>query len=174
MEKVYLGAGCFWCSEAAIKRLKGVKYVLPGYSGGALENPSYKDVCSGASGHAEVVEVEFDPKTIGFEKILDVFFTVHDPTTKDQQGADVGSQYRSVILYTSDSQRKKAEAFIKKIGPEFDKPIVTEVKKFVKFWPAEDYHKDYFAKNPLQPYCMFVVRKKVHKVEEKFKSDLKE
>jgi len=166
-ETIYFGGGCFWCTEAAFKQVKGVSKVTPGYSGGAYENPTYEDVCTGDTGHAEVIEVLFDPEVVALEKLLDVFFIVHDPTTKDRQGGDVGTQYRSIILYTSNAQAESISEFLSAEKNKHDAPIITEVKKFEKFWPAEGYHQDYFRRNPGQPYCLFVIRPKLKKLEGK-------
>jgi peptide-methionine (S)-S-oxide reductase len=168
LETIVLGGGCFWCTEAVFSMLEGVVKVTPGYAGGTTENPTYEQVCGGDTGHAEVLRVEYDPELISFEKLLDVFFSMHDPTSINRQGNDTGSQYRSVILYSSGEQKKEAEEFIKRIQINFDKPVATEVKKLLKFYPAEPYHQDYYKKNPLQPYCLFVVRPKVDKVKKKF------
>jgi peptide-methionine (S)-S-oxide reductase len=167
-ETIVFGGGCFWCTEAVFSMIEGVVKTMPGYAGGTTKNPTYEEVCSGDTGHVEVLQVEYDPKIVALDKLLDVFFTMHDPTTIDRQGADVGSQYRSIILYTSDEQKKGAENFIKGIQKNFGKPIVTEVKKLDKFYPAESYHKDYYDKNKINPYCMFVVKPKVDKVKKKF------
>ncbi len=163
-EKIVLGGGCFWCTEAVFSMFKGVVKTMPGYAGGTAKNPSYDDVCTGETGHAEVLQIEYDPSIITLDKILHVFFDMHDPTTVNRQDNDVGTQYRSIILYESDPQKKMADAVIKEVQKKFSKPIVTEVKKLDRFYPAEDYHKDYFKKNPLQPYCMFVTRPKVDKI----------
>jgi peptide-methionine (S)-S-oxide reductase len=167
-QAIVFGGGCFWCTEAVFSMIEGVVKTMPGYAGGTTKNPTYEEVCSGDTGHVEVLQVEYDPKIVALDKLLDVFFTMHDPTTIDRQGADVGSQYRSIILYTSDEQKKGAENFIKGIQKNFGKPIVTEVKKLDKFYPAESYHKDYYDKNKINPYCMFVVKPKVDKVKKKF------
>lgn len=172
-DTIVLGGGCFWCTEAVISMLKGVIKTTPGYAGGTSNNPTYQQVCGGNTGHAEVLEVEYDPKIITLEKLLDVFFSSHDPTTHNRQGADVGSQYRSIILYNSTEQKAIIEKFIKEIQQNFSKPIVTEVKKLDKFYAAENYHKDYYSKNPIQPYCMFVIRPKISKIEKEFHPDLK-
>jgi peptide-methionine (S)-S-oxide reductase len=148
--------------------IEGVVKTMPGYAGGTTKNPTYEEVCNGDTGHVEVLQVEYDPKIVALDKLLDVFFTMHDPTTIDRQGADVGSQYRSIILYTSDEQKRGAENFIKGIQKNFGKPIVTEVKKLDKFYPAESYHKDYYDKNKINPYCMFVVKPKIDKVKKRF------
>ncbi len=171
VEKIVFGGGCFWCIEAVFQLFKGVLKTTPGYAGGRTKNPIYEDVCSGETGHAEVLKIEYDPTTIDFDTLLDVFFTMHDPTTLNAQGADVGSQYRSIILYSSELQKKKAEEFVKKTQENFDEPIVTEIKKLTEFYAAEDYHKNYYTKNPLQPYCMLAIGPKVEKIKRKY--DLK-
>src|SRR3989344_3355079 len=148
MEKATFGGGCFWCTEAIFKRLEGVYSVLPGYSGGDVENPTYDQVCEGNTGHAEVIQIEFDPKIIPYKKLLEVFFYTHDPTTKNQQGNDMGPQYRSIIFYHSAKQKPDAESFIKELTEKkvYSKPIVTEVSEFKNFYEAEDYHKNYFKR----------------------------
>ena len=175
LEMATLAAGCFWCVEAVFDDLKGVEDVVSGYSGGHTENPTYREVCSETTGHAEVVQIGFDPNEISFKEILQVFFTVHDPTTLNRQGNDVGSSYRSAIFYHSDEQKRIAEEVIKEVSDEavYDNPIVTEVTKFDKFYPAEDYHQEYFANNPTQPYCAAVVAPKVSKFRQKYTSKLK-
>ena len=175
METATLGAGCFWCVEAVFDDLRGVSEVVSGYSGGHTENPTYREVCSETTGHAEVTQIEFDPQEISFADILRVFFAVHDPTTLNRQGNDVGSSYRSAIFYHSDEQKQIAEEIIKEVTTEgvYDNPIVTEVTKFDKFYPAEDYHQEYFANNPNQPYCAAVVAPKVAKFRQKFVNRLK-
>ena len=174
-ETATLAAGCFWCVEAVFDDLKGVEDVVSGYSGGHKENPTYQEVCSESTGHAEVVQIRFDPGVISFKEILQVFFTVHDPTTLNRQGNDIGSSYRSAIFYHSDAQKRIAEETIAEINAEgiYDNPIVTEVTAFDKFWPAENYHQEYFANNPNQPYCAAVVAPKVAKFRQKFVSRLK-
>lgn len=174
-ETATLGAGCFWCVEAVFDDLKGVADVVSGYSGGHTENPTYQQVCSETTGHAEVVNVEFDPQEISFKEILQVFFTVHDPTQLNRQGNDVGTSYRSAIFYHDDEQKKIAEETIEEIEAEkiYDKPIVTQIARFDKFYAAEDYHQEYFANNPNQPYCAAVVAPKVAKFRRKFVSRLK-
>jgi methionine-S-sulfoxide reductase len=167
-EVIVLGGGCFWCTDATISLMKGVADVTVGYAGGVTKDPTYEQVCTGTTGHAEVARVEFDPSVIPLEKILQVFFTMHDPTSLNRQGADFGTQYRSIILYTTDDQKKKVTDFIKKEQEEFTKPIVTEVAKLDKFYKAEEYHQKYFQKNPDAGYCAFVVRPKVDKVKKKF------
>lgn len=175
LETATLGAGCFWCVEAVFDDLKGVKDVVSGYSGGKRENPTYQQVCTGATGHAEVVQIKLNPQEISFRDILRVFFTVHDPTTLNRQGADIGTQYRSAIFYHSPEQKRIAHEVIEEITAErlYDNPIVTEVTEFTNFYPAEDYHQEYFANNPTQPYCAAVVAPKVRKFREKFADLLK-
>ncbi len=169
-ETATLGGGCFWCTEAVYVRLRGIQTVLPGYSGGHVKNPSYREVCNGTTGHAEVVQLTFDPAVISFSEILTVFFALHDPTTLNRQGADVGTQYRSAIFYHSEEQKKESEKIIARLEREkaFEAPIVTEVTPYTGFYKAEDYHRDYYARNPLQPYCRMVVAPKVKKVEKLF------
>lgn len=168
-----LGGGCFWCVEAVYQELQGVIKVESGYAGGHVDNPTYREVCSGLTGHAEVVQVTFDPEVVSFQDVLRVFFTVHDPTTLNRQGNDVGTQYRSVIYYHSDEQKKAAEASIKEAQEAWDNPIVTEVAAFEKFYKAEDYHQNYYRDNPNQGYCSFIITPKVKKFREKFKDKLK-
>lgn len=166
LEKVYLGGGCFWCMEAVFKEAKGIASVKPGYAGGKIENPTYEEVCSGLTGHAEVVEVIFDKNAISFEKILEIFFAAHDPTTLNRQGSDIGTQYRSIILYTNEAQKHAAINYIKELEAKkvFKKTIVTELKPLKKFYPAEEYHHDYFRRNPYAQYCRVVIAPKVEKV----------
>jgi len=175
LETATLAAGCFWCVEAVFDDLKGVKDVVSGYSGGHTENPTYREVCSETTGHAEVIQISFDPQEISFKEILQVFFTVHDPTTLNRQGNDVGSSYRSAIFYHSDEQKRVADEVIKEFTDEgiYDNRIVTEVTAFDKFYSAEDYHQEYFANNPTQPYCAAVVAPKVAKFRQKYVSRLK-
>lgn len=170
-----LAGGCFWCLEPVFDELNGVVSVESGYSGGRIDNPSYEAVCTGTTGHAESVQVTFDPSVISFRDLLTVFFTVHDPTTLNRQGADVGTQYRSAIFYHDDSQRADAEAVIRELTESklWPNPIVTEVTKFDKFFAAEDYHQEYFVNNPNQPYCMAVVAPKVAKFRKHFVDRLK-
>jgi peptide-methionine (S)-S-oxide reductase len=158
-----LGGGCFWCLEAAYRRLEGVVEVTNGYAGGARESPSYDEVCSGQTGHAEVVAIDFDPSRVTFDAILDLFWKIHDPTTGDRQGADVGSQYRSVIFYADEEQRFAAEASIRAIGPAWRGPIVTQLAPAPRFWPAEDYHQDYYDRHPYASYCRAVIVPKLRK-----------
>lgn len=174
-EIVILGGGCFWCLEAVFDRLDGVKSVESGYMGGQKDNPTYQQVCSGNTGHVEVVRVTFDPNELSYRELLDVFFTIHDPTTLNRQGNDVGTQYRSVIFYTSEQQRKTAEQLIAELNAarHWPNPIVTTVEPAKKFFEAEDYHQEYFANNPNQPYCQFVVAPKVEKFQQKFAEKMK-
>jgi len=175
LETATLAAGCFWCVEAVFDDLRGVGDVVSGYSGGHTENPTYREVCSETTGHAEVTRIKFDPGVISFADILRVFFAVHDPTTLNRQGNDIGTSYRSAIFYHSDEQKRTAEEIIKEVTEAgiYDNPIVTEVTKFDKFYPAEDYHQEYFANNPNQPYCAAVVAPKVAKFRKQFVSRLK-
>lgn len=169
-EIAVLGGGCFWCTEAVFEMVKGVISVLPGYAGGTKENPTYEEVCSGNTGHAEAIRIEYDPLRISFRELLTVFFGSHDPTTKNRQGNDVGSQYRSVIFYTTPRQKEEAEKFIKEINDssEEGKELVTEVEPLPTFFEAENYHKDYFARNRGNPYCEVVINPKLKKIQEKF------
>lgn len=175
LETATLGGGCFWCTEAVFDALKGVEVVVSGYSGGHVENPSYQDVCTGSTGHAEVIRVRFDPEVITFKEVLQIFFATHDPTTLNRQGNDVGTQYRSVVFFHSEEQKKIAEQVIEEIDREdiYDDPIVTEVTEFSNFYAAEDYHQDYFENNPNQPYCTAVVAPKVAKFRKVFFDRLK-
>lgn len=170
-----LAGGCFWCLEAVFDQVKGVTDVVSGYTGGRRPNPTYEQVCSGATGHAEVIKVTFDPGVISFEDILHIFFTIHDPTTLNRQGADVGTQYRSAIFTTSDEQKLVAEKVIKELTAEqlWSSPIITQVTPLEAFFPAEDYHQEYFARNPNAGYCQFVVAPKVAKFRQKYISRLK-
>ena len=169
-ELATLGGGCFWCLEAVFEQLRGVVRVTSGYAGGDVPAPTYEQVCTGDTGHAEVVQVAFDPAIVAYRDLLDVFFTVHDPTTRDRQGGDVGPQYRSVIFTHSAEQARTAAAAIAALDGSgaWDDPIVTEVTPLDHFWPAEAYHHQYFRRNPLQPYCMFVVAPKVAKLRKQF------
>jgi peptide-methionine (S)-S-oxide reductase len=162
------GGGCFWCIEAAFEELDGVDSVTSGYAGGDVEDPTYEQVCSGTTGHAEVVQVEYDPETVGYDALLEVFFAVHDPTQLNRQGPDVGSQYRSIVLYHDDDQRRRAEAYVEALGGEYDEDVVTEVVPLETFYEAEEYHQDYFAKNPSDAYCNIHAAPKVEKVRERF------
>jgi peptide-methionine (S)-S-oxide reductase len=175
LELITLGAGCFWCTEAVFQRLAGVEKVVSGYAGGIIPNPTYKQICTGTTGHAEVINVYFNPKEISLESLLEVFWETHDPTTLNRQGGDVGPQYRSSIFYYNESQKEiasklKAGLNAKKV---FDTPIVTEITAFSNFYPAENYHQDYFNLNGMQPYCQFVVRPKVDKLKKYFADRLK-
>lgn len=171
-EAAVFGGGCFWCIEAAFKNIRGVLEVVSGYAGGAKENPTYEDVSSGKTGHAEVVKINYDPKTVSYEDLLGIFFIIHDPTTLNQQGSDVGHQYRSIILYTSDKQKKSVEKYIEKLEKEkiYDRPIVTEIKPLIKFYPAEEYHQNFLTKHKEAPYCKVVISPKLKKLREKFKN----
>lgn len=174
-ELATFGTGCFWCTEAIFKELKGVGKVMPGYAGGTVENPTFEQVASGNTDHAEVVQITFDPNIISYEDLLNVFWSVHDPTTLNRQGNDVGTQYRSVIFYHDQKQKDLAEESKKeaeKISLWKD-PIVTEITQFINFYPAENYHKDYFEKNTDAPYCQFVINPKLTHFREKFKDKLK-
>jgi len=174
-ETATLAGGCFWCLEAVYEDLKGVHSVISGYAGGEVPNPTYQQVCTGATGHAEVVQIEYDPEEINYADLLNVFFAIHDPTTLNRQGADVGTQYRSAVFYHNPEQKAAAQAKIAeldKTGP-WDNPIVTEVTQLDKFYPAEDYHQEYFANNPNQPYCQAVVAPKVAKFRKQFIDRLK-
>jgi len=174
MEKALLGGGCFWCIEAVYSRVKGVQSAISGYAGGARKNPSYEQVCSGATGHAEVVEVTFDPTVISYDEILEIFWAIHDPTTLNRQGADRGTQYRSVIFYYDDIQKEKALASIAQEQAHWSDSIVTELSAAPVFYPAEAYHQNYFAEHPTQGYCHVVIAPKVHKFMEKFAQKVKE
>lgn len=175
MEVATFGTGCFWCTEAVLESLDGVKKVVSGYAGGTIANPSYKEVCTGTTGHAECVEVVYDPKVITYAELLEAFFRSHDPTSLNKQGNDVGTQYRSVIFYHNEDQKKLAEqakAELDKSGA-YSKPIVTEIAKAPKFYIAEDYHQNYFANNPDQGYCSFVIAPKLDKFKKVFKEKLR-
>jgi peptide-methionine (S)-S-oxide reductase len=170
-----LAGGCFWCLEAVFDELRGVQSVESGYMGGQVEHPSYDDVCSGDTGHAEAVQVRFDPAQVGYRDLLEVFFVIHDPTTRDRQGNDIGTQYRSAIFYHSPEQRVIAEEVIERMGAAklWRAPIVTEIAAASTFWVAENYHQEYFSRNPRQPYCMAVVDPKVSKFRKHFHDKLK-
>ena len=175
LETATLAAGCFWCVEAVFDDLKGVHDVVSGYSGGHKDNPTYREVCDETTGHAEVVQVRFDPAELSYDDLLRVFFTVHDPTTLNRQGNDIGSSYRSAIFFHSPEQKEAAERVMKEISDAkiYDDPIVTEITAFDKFWPAEGYHQEYFANNPNQPYCAAVVAPKVAKFRKMYADRLK-
>ncbi len=158
------GGGCFWCVEAVFERLPGVQSVTSGYAGSPMPNPDYKQVCSGMTGHAEVVQIEFDPAAISFERLLEIFWLAHDPTTLNRQGADQGTQYRSIILHHDDTQRVAAEKSKTVAQSKFSDPIVTEIVPLEKFWPAEEYHQDFFRNNPRQPYCLATIPAKLKKL----------
>ncbi|MDG1277244.1 MAG: peptide-methionine (S)-S-oxide reductase MsrA [Algoriphagus sp.] len=175
LKLITLGAGCFWCTEAVFQRLKGVVKVISGYSGGFVEDPSYREICNGTTGHAEVIEVYYDPKVISLEEILKIFWATHDPTTLNRQGADVGPQYRSAIFCNTTSQQEIAEKLKAELNDSkvFDRPIVTEITAFTNFYPAENYHQDYYNLNGSQPYCQFVVKPKVDKLKKFFSDRIK-
>ena len=175
LDTATFGSGCFWCSEAIFERVKGVHKVISGYAGGTTENPSYEQVCSGKTGHAEVCQILFDPSVVSLADLLKIFWKTHDPTTLNRQGADEGTQYRSVIFYHSDEQKKIAEHYKSEldISGAWEDPIVTEISPFTKFYPAEAYHQNYFANNPTHGYCSFVIAPKVEKFEKVFKEKLK-
>ena len=169
------GSGCFWCTEAIFERVNGVVSVISGYSGGNVEDPTYKEVCEGTTGHAECTQITFDSTVVSYDELLEIFWKTHDPTTLNRQGNDVGTQYRSVIFYHNDEQKQKAEFYKNKLTAEkiWDKPIITEITMFEKFYPAEDYHQEYYDNNPNQGYCSFVITPKVEKFEKIFKDKLK-
>ncbi len=167
MDFAILGAGCFWCIEAIFLNVAGVVAVEAGYTGGRTENPSYEDVCSGNTGHAEVCRIDFNSKIVTFEELLDIFWEIHDPTTLNRQGADIGTQYRSAIYYNSDEQKRTAEISKKKYNKRFEENIVTEISKLGKYYKAENYHQNYYNNNPENPYCQFVIRPKLEKFKKK-------
>ena len=175
IEIAVFGGGCFWCTEAVFKELRGVQRVSSGYAGGRTRGPTYEQVCSGETGHAEVIRIEFDPQQVAFRDLLTVFFATHDPTTLNRQGNDVGTQYRSVILYDSEEQRDQAASFIKELtdAGTFRNPIVTTLEPLTEFYPAEEYHQDYFANNPYQPYCQYTIPPKLNKLHKQFSELLK-
>ena len=175
LQKATFGSGCFWCTEAVFEQMRGVHSAVSGYSGGRVENPSYKSVCTGLTGHAEVVQIEYDPKVISFEDLLEVFWKTHDPTTLNRQGNDIGTQYRSVIFFHDEKQRRSAEKYKQKLQDSgaFRAPVVTEISPFEKFYPAEGYHQQYFERNGRQPYCSRVILPKVQKVKKVFPKKLK-
>src|SRR5450759_3687020 len=176
LDTATFGAGCFWCVEAVFQNLKGVQSVVSGYAGGTVKNPTYEDVCSGATGHAEVCQIAYDPKQVTYPELLEVFWKTHEPTTLNQQGNDAGTQYRSAIFYHNEEQKKLAEHYKKELDSSkaFDAPIVTEIAPFTNFYKAEDYHQNYFNEHGAQPYCQFVIRPKVDKFKKAFKEKLKE
>ncbi|MCL4397102.1 peptide-methionine (S)-S-oxide reductase MsrA [Candidatus Parvarchaeota archaeon] len=175
LEVAVLAGGCFWCMEAIFKQIKGMEKVESGYSGGTVKDPSYEEVCTGKTGHAESVRLTFNPSIISYRQILKIFFTLHDPTSLNRQGNDVGSQYRSEIFYANEEQRKTAEDTIKELTEEklWDKPIVTALEPLKEFYPAEKYHQDYYKKNPLNPYCFIVIRPKIAKLRKEYMELLK-
>lgn len=175
LETITVGGGCYWCVEAVYENLNGVKSVVSGFSGGKVANPTYEEVCTGTTGHAEVVQITYDKTVTDINEIFQVFFTVHDPTTLNRQGADVGTQYRSVIFYKNEEQKKAAQSIIAALNKAkvYDSPIVTKVEPFTKFYKAEDYHQNYYANNKSQPYCKMVIQPKIEKFEKIFKSKLK-
>ena len=162
-ELAVLGGGCFWCLEGAFEIVPGVLDVESGYAGGSRDDPSYEQVSAGLTGHAEVVQIRFDPAIVSYDTLLELFFKVHDPTTRDRQGADIGTQYRSIILYENDKQKAAAESAITSVQAHLSKPVVTEVEPIIRFWPAEEYHQDFFRKNPDYGYCQVVVQPRVDK-----------
>lgn len=175
MAKATFGGGCFWCTEAVFLKLKGVQSVVSGYSGGSVKNPSYEEVCTGTTGHAEAIQVTFDPALIKYDELLEVFWKTHDPTTLNRQGNDVGTQYRSAIFYHNDEQKRLAEHYKQKLDASglFPAPIVTEIVPFTQFYRAEEYHQDFFARNPYQPYCNAVIPAKLDKLKKLFSDKLK-
>ena len=174
-EVATLGGGCFWCTEAVFEEIQGVESVVSGYAGGEVENPTYRQICTGRTGHAEVVQVTFNPDAVSYREILQIFFTTHDPTTLNRQGADAGTQYRSVVFYHDDEQKRIAEEVIQAFEDNdvWDDPIVTQVDPLPTFYPAEDYHQNYFAQNPNQPYCQAVIAPKVSKLRRQYLEKLK-
>ncbi|MGE0589793.1 MAG: peptide-methionine (S)-S-oxide reductase MsrA [Cyclobacteriaceae bacterium] len=172
---VTFGAGCFWCTEAVFLNVNGVEKVVSGYSGGKVKNPSYREICTGTTGHAEVTQITYDPSVVTYEELLEVFWNTHDPTTLNRQGADVGTQYRSVIFYKTDDERKVAEDYKKQLDESgiFKSSIVTEISPLTNFYPAEDYHQNYYELNPNQGYCQYVIRPKVEKFKKQFADKLK-
>lgn len=175
LESVVFGGGCFWCTEAIFKQLRGIVGVIPGYAGGSIISPTYEQICSGTTGHAEVIKIDFDPTQISFDDLLSVFFSVHDPTTLNHQGHDIGIQYRSVIFFTTIKQESIVRAKIDRLIAEeiYADPIVTEIKPLDNFYEAEDYHHDYFLKNPSQSYCQIVINPKLKKFKDQWKSLIK-
>lgn len=175
LEVATLAAGCFWCTEAAYSIIKGVERIEPGYTGGTIHNPSYEQVSTGTTGHAEAAQIYFDPKVISYREVLEVFFTIHDPTSLNRQGADVGTQYRSAIFYANPEQKAEAEKLIDELTKEviWNKPIVTSVEPLKEFYRAETYHKDYFKKHPKEPYCQVVIAPKIIKLQHRFADKIK-
>jgi peptide-methionine (S)-S-oxide reductase len=175
LETATFGSGCFWCTEAIFERVKGVTLVVSGYAGGKVDNPSYEEVCTGKTGHAEVIQIKFDSAIVSYDELLEIFWKTHDPTTLNRQGADVGTQYRSVIFYHNDEQREKAESYKTELNKAkiWEHPIVTEISPLKNFYSAEKYHQDYYEQNPNQGYCSFVITPKIEKFEKVFKDKLK-
>jgi peptide-methionine (S)-S-oxide reductase len=175
LEMATLGGGCFWCLEAVFEQLEGVESVVSGYAGGTVPNPSYEQVCTGTTGHAEVVQISFDPKVIGYRQLLKIFFTIHDPTTPNRQGGDVGTQYRSVIFYHTPGQEAVAKGLIEKLGASgmWESPIVTALEEYHGFYPAEEYHQGYYHRNPERPYCQAVITPKLAKLRREYLKKLK-
>lgn len=175
LEKATFGGGCFWCVEAVFERVEGVNSVVSGYSGGKIKNPTYKEICTGLTGHAEVVQISYDPSVVSYDELLEIFWKTHDPTTLNRQGADVGTQYRSVVYYHNDEQKERAVYWKDKINQAgvYNDPVVTEISPLDVFYPAEDYHQEYYELNSSQPYCQFVVKPKVDKLEKLFAEKLK-
>ncbi|HKB88252.1 MAG TPA: peptide-methionine (S)-S-oxide reductase MsrA [Patescibacteria group bacterium] len=173
METITLAGGCFWCTEAIFSQLKGVASVTPGYSGGSVENPSYEEVCTGNTGHAESVQIVFDPKILALKDLLYVFFKLHDPTTLNRQGADTGTQYRSAIFYSSETQKEIAEKAVEEAKKFYSDPVVTEITKFSNFYPADPSHKDYYFAHRNSPYCILVIDPKIQKLKKEFGNLLK-
>ena len=176
VETATLANGCFWCSEAVFQRLKGVKSILPGYAGGTIKNPSYGQVCTGKTGHTESIQIKFDPNVISFEKILDIFWHTHDPTTLNKQGNDVGTQYRSAVFYHDENQKKIAEDSKKDLSEKgiYKDPVVTEITPFTNFYVAENYHKNYYQNHSSEPYCSFVINPKIDKLFKQYRHQIKE
>jgi peptide-methionine (S)-S-oxide reductase len=174
-EVAVFGGGCFWCTEAVFDELRGVRSVVSGYAGGSVKNPTYEQVCGGRTGHAEVIRIEYDPSQIAFKDLLTVFFATHDPTTLNRQGNDVGTQYRSTVLYANEEQKRQAGAFIKDLNDSkaFSTPVVTTLEPLGEFYPAEGYHQKYFANNPYQPYCQYMIPPKLTKLHKQFRELLK-
>lgn len=174
IETATFAGGCFWCTEAIFKRLKGIESVLPGYAGGHVENPTYDQVSNGQTGHAEAIQIKFDPDVISYDRLLEIHWATHNPTTRNRQGNDVGPQYRSVIFYHNDDQRKIAEKSKEEEQTRYNIPIVTEITPFTNFYEAEDYHKNYYDRNKDAAYCNIIISPKIHKLMEKYSNDLKD
>lgn len=175
-ELATLAGGCFWCTEAIFNKIKGIKSIRPGYTGGKIQNPSYEQVCSGNTGHAEAIQIQFDPKVISYEKILDIFWNTHDPTTLNRQGNDIGTQYRSGIFYHNNKQKMIAEKSKNELNEKqvYKNPVVTEITSFDDFFVAEDYHKNYYERNTTEPYCSFVISPKLRKLSQKYSNEIRE